>query len=285
MRVLQQSASGFAVLLVLTIAGPVMAQALDAPRPIGALDTVWIEEMTWMEVRDAIADGKTTVIVAAGSLEQNGPYVPTAKHAYVLRATTEAIARKLGNALIAPIVRFEPGDPENPHYPGSIPVRLDTYKAIVVDVASSLRQHGFRNIILIGDSGGNQRGLEQVADELTAAWGGGETAVHFVPEYYESWQASDAAVEQVAGKAEVSEGIHDDYSVTSIIMTVDPGAVRYDQRVAAGKASINGISIVPKEQTIANGRKLVDVRAEATVEAIRRLVGEPRLSGNFRDVR
>ena len=277
-----RDASVFAVILVrtlvftlaFTIVAPILAQDLDAPRPIDALDTVWIEEMTWMEVRDALADGKTTAIVAAGSLEQNGPYIPTAKHAYVLRATTEAIARKLGNALIAPMVRYEPGDPERPRYPGSIPVRLETYKAILVDVASSLKQHGFRNIVLIGDSGGNQRGLQQVAEELTAAWSGGETAIHFVREYYDSWQASDAAVEQVAGKAEVSEGIHDDYSVTSIIMTVDPQAVRYDQRVAANRASINGISIIPKEQTIANGRKLVDIRANATVQAILRMVGE-----------
>ncbi len=267
-----------AVILVLAIAAPMMAQDMDAPRPIDALDTVWIEEMTWMEVRDALADGKTTVIVAAGSLEQNGPYIPTAKHAYVLRATTEAIARKLGNALIAPIVRYEPGDPENPRYPGTIPVRLETYKAILADVSSSLRQHGFRNIVLIGDSGGNQRGLEEVAEELTTAWDGGDTAIYFVREYYDSWYASDAAVEQVAGKAEVREGIHDDYSVTSIIMTVDPQAVRYDQRVAANRASINGISIMPKERTIANGRKLVDIRANATVEAILRTVGETSIN-------
>ena len=263
-----------ALIVGLAMAAPIMAQELDAPRPIDALDTVWIEEMTWMEVRDAIASGKTTAIVAAASLEQNGPYVPTAKHAYVLRATTEVIARRLGNALIAPLVRFEPGDPGNPRYPGTIPVRLDTYKAIVADIAASLRQHGFRNIVLIGDSGGNQRGLAEVAAELSAAWGGDGAAVYFVREYYDSWQASDAAVEQVAGQAEVPEGLHDDYSVTSIIMTVDPEAVRYDQRVAAGKASINGISIVPKEQTIANGRKLVAMRADITVRAIRQRLGE-----------
>ena len=84
---------------VVVLATPAMAQRelnLDEPRPIAALDSVWIEELTWMEVRDALKDGKTTVIVAAGSLEQNGPYVATAKHGYVLQATTEAIARKLG---------------------------------------------------------------------------------------------------------------------------------------------------------------------------------------------
>lgn len=67
--------------------------------PIDAMDTVWIEEMTWMETRDAIKAGKTTAIVGTGGLEQNGPYAPNGKHTCVLRATCEAIARTLGNAL------------------------------------------------------------------------------------------------------------------------------------------------------------------------------------------
>ena len=276
-----RNSCALAVSLVVATATPLLAQDqrrprldVNTPRPIDALDTVWIEDMTWMEVRDAVADGKTTVILAAGSVEQNGPYVAGAKHEYVLRATAEPIARKLGNALIAPTVRYEPGNPENPRYPGSIRVRMETYKAILADVATNLKQQGFRNIILIGDSGGNQHGLEEVASELTAAWAGGETAVHFVREYYDSWYVAEDAVEQVAGQAEVPEGIHDDYSVTSIIMTVNPEAVRYDQRVAADKATINGISIVPKEQAIAHGRKLVEIRVDETVAAILRMVGE-----------
>src|ERR1019366_7463166 len=73
----------------------------DAKRPIEPLDSVFIEELTWMEVRDALKAGKTTVIIPTGGVEQNGPYLATGKHNYVLRATTEAIARKLGNALVA----------------------------------------------------------------------------------------------------------------------------------------------------------------------------------------
>jgi len=65
-----------------------------------------MEELTWMEVRDAIKEGKTTVIVATGGIEQNGPFVAIGKHNYVLQATTEAIALKLGNALIAPIIKI-----------------------------------------------------------------------------------------------------------------------------------------------------------------------------------
>src|SRR5262249_51135649 len=96
----------------------------DAPRPIEGVDTIFIEEMTWMEVRDALKSGKDTVLIPTGGVEQNGPYLATGKHDVVLRATSEAIARKLGNTLVAPIVPFVPeGDIEPPtshmKYPGT----------------------------------------------------------------------------------------------------------------------------------------------------------------------
>jgi hypothetical protein len=98
------------------------AQALaDGVRPIEALDTVWIEEQTWMETRDAIKAGKTTAIIGSGGLEKNGPYNANGKHNYVLRSTCNAIARRLGNALCAPIVTMEPGNVDNPNLtPGSV---------------------------------------------------------------------------------------------------------------------------------------------------------------------
>lgn len=132
-----------------------------SPRPIPVMDTVFLEEMTWMEIRDALTAGKTTAIVATGGIEQNGPYLATGKHNYVLRATTQAIARKLGNALVAPIVPFVPEgniDPPSGHmrYPGTISVTESTYEALLRDICASLRTHGFTEIVLIGDSGGNQ---------------------------------------------------------------------------------------------------------------------------------
>ena len=40
------------------------------PRPIDAVDTVWIEDLTWMEVRDAMKAGRTTVIIPTRSEER-----------------------------------------------------------------------------------------------------------------------------------------------------------------------------------------------------------------------
>src|SRR5581483_747644 len=96
-----------------------------------------------------------------GGVEQNGPYLVTGKHNVILRATTEAIARKLGDALVAPIVPFVPEgdiDPPSLHmkYPGSISVTEATFESLLTEICASLRVHGFRRILLIGDSGGNQ---------------------------------------------------------------------------------------------------------------------------------
>ncbi|MFM9961923.1 MAG: creatininase family protein [Planctomycetaceae bacterium] len=158
-------------------------------RPIEALETVFVEDMTWMEVRDAMQAGKDTVLVATGGIEQNGPYLAANKHQVVLRGTTDAIARKLGNTLVAPLIGFVPEgdiDPPTSHmkYPSTVSLTEDTYRRLLVDVCSCYRTHGFKHVVLIGDSGGNQEGLKAVAAELNAKWQDGKTKFSFIPEYY-----------------------------------------------------------------------------------------------------
>ncbi len=243
---------------------------LQMPRPIAALNSVWIEELTWMEVRDAIADGKTTVIVSTGGIEQNGPYVATGKHNYVLQTACEMIARELGDALCAPIIKLVPEgtiDPPSGHmrYPGTISLRQQTFEAVLTDVGSSLAQHGFEHIVYIGDSGGNQRGMANVARALDGRWR--QTSVHYIPEFYDN-DGVEAYQTEKFGITEVSEGFHDFYWLTAMQMVTDPSTVRYDQRVAAGKASINGVSLVPMERTLEVGKTLFQYRVDRTVAAI-----------------
>jgi creatinine amidohydrolase len=276
------------LILVLLLA-PVPSDAQDraatpdrnAPRPIAARDSVWIEELTWMEVRDAIGSGKRVAIVATGGMEQNGPYVATGKHNYVLQATAEPIARALGNALVAPIVKFVPEgriEPPSGHmqYAGTISLTEDTYVALLTDIASSLRQHGFRDIVLIGDSGGNRNGMQKVADALTAKWKESGVRVHHIPEYYESdmWSfdyLKEIGIKQMPDVKSASRaGVHDDYHYESIIMTVDPVHVRVKERQAKGLFSINSVDMNPPEKAIENGRKLVAYRTKITVDAIRK---------------
>jgi creatinine amidohydrolase len=242
-------------------------------RPIDAPDALFIDEMTWMEVRDAMKAGKDTVLVAAGGIEQNGPYVVTGKHNVVLRATTRAIAKKLGNALVAPIVGFAPEgdfDPPTDHmkYPGTIGVTEDTFRRLLTDVCSSLRVHGFRTILLIGDHGPDQDGHEQVAADLSKKWADGKTRVRYIADYYDDGDVAKWLAGQ--GLKEVDEGLHDDFMMEAQMMTVDPSTVRMKERLAAGRFRINGIDLAPAEKTVEWGRKIVEFRAERTVAAIRK---------------
>lgn len=256
-------------------------QLQDAPNPLEASDSLWMEELTYLEVRDRIREGFTTVIVSTGGIEQNGPFLTTGKHNVILESLCPAIARELGNALCAPIVRFVPEGSIDPpsghmHYPGTFSVRDETYHALLDDIASSLRQGGFRDIVLLGDSGGNQRGMAAIAEELNKRWQGSRARVHFVGEFYTpGWEVTMEYSEKELGIKETKDdGHHDDIWVTAMMMVTDPSTVRFDQRVATDLASINGIDLVPLEKTVEIGRKMVDYRAHYTAGVIRAAIGQ-----------
>ncbi|MDH3223703.1 MAG: creatininase family protein [Gemmatimonadota bacterium] len=241
------------------------------PNPLGPVDNVWIEELTMLEVRDLLAAGTTRALILTGGIEENGPYLTTGKHNHVLKVMGESIARRLGRTLIAPIVTIEPGDPARASTPGGIRYSQETFQAVLRDMATSLKAQGFTDIFFLGDSGGNLRGMDAVAEELSAAWAGEDVVVAHIREYY-NYDDVLTFQRDVLGIDEDPrlEGLHDDYYITSIIMHDDPDFVRIDQRIRAGRASINGISILPVEKTLEHGERLVAFRTDVTVEAIRR---------------
>ncbi len=242
----------------------------NLPRPIDMHDSVWIEDLTMLEVRDLIASGKTTALVLTGGIEENGPYLTTGKHNNVLKATGESIARALGNALVVPIVTLEPGNPARPNLPpGTILLSQATYRAVLTDIATSLRSQGFTDVVMLGDSGGNLKGMQEVAATLNAEWKGEGAAVHFIPEYY-NYADVEKFQEEHLGIHEKMEGYHDDYYISSIIATVDTDGIRMPERRKAGRFVINGVPLDPIEKTIENGRKIVQFRTDATVAAIRK---------------
>ena len=246
----------------------------DTPNPLPVANTVWLGEMTWMDVRDALAAGKTTAIISTGGVEPNGPWLVTGKHNYVLDANCEAIARNLGDALCAPIVKWVPEgniEPQSGHMrsPGTISVRQETFEALLTDIAHSLKVHGFENIVFIGDSGGNRSGMSNVAETLTAQWAGGAKAIH-IPEYYTEREGSPGVLRDLLADVP-GDGLHDDPYITLNMMASDPASVRWAQRVATGQATIDGFSLEDLERSLMLGREIAEARAELTADLIREL--------------
>ena len=257
---------------------------VDAPNPLPMPNTVWIEEMTWMDVRDSLKAGNTTAIIATGGMEPNGPWLVTGKHNYVLKTNCEAIARKLGNALCAPIVEYVPEgriEPPSGHMrsPGTISLREETFVALLTDIAHSLKVHGFKNIIMIGDSGGNQNGQKIVADKLTAQFAGA-ALVATIPGYYTAPPGTPNVLRQlgVTKDGMPDDGLHDSPGITLNMLLTDPNSVRWEARVKAKKATINGVDISNLNRSREWARAIVEARATRTVELIKQAIAEKKPS-------
>jgi creatinine amidohydrolase len=137
----------------------------------GGAQSVYIEDLTWPEVKAAIAAGKTTAIIYAGSTEQNGPHMALGKHNFVAHYAAGEIAKKLGNALVYPTMPFAPtGSRElrtdHMRFAGSVSIDTETFQAVMRQVAQSALAAGFKNVFLMGDHGGNQDALRAAAKDL-----------------------------------------------------------------------------------------------------------------------
>jgi len=240
------------------------------PRPIDMHDTVWIEDMTQLEVRDSLKAGKTTALVFAGGMEDNGPYITVSQHNLIVHAMCDSIARKLANALCAPIVGMSPGVPDRSKNPGSVVLSQDTFKAVAADIATSLKTEGFLNIIFMVDHGADAQPMQAAAKDLNEKWAGSGASVYYVPEYY-NYNAVEKFEHDVLGVTEKREGFHDDYYTASISVAIDPVEARIEERIKANKTTINGVDLaIPK--AVEDGKKIMAMREEAAVNAIRKLL-------------
>ena len=63
------------------------------------------------------------------------------------------------------------------------------------------------------------------------------------------------------------DGLHDSPGITLNMMLTDPNSVRWDARVKAKKATINGVDISNLNRSREWARAIVDARATRTVDA------------------
>jgi creatinine amidohydrolase len=242
------------------------------PPAIQPVDTVFMEDMTWLEITTAMKAGKTTVILPAGGLEATGPFVVLDKHQRMLHGSTDLIARKLGNALIAPVVRYVPADDgQRGPYVGDFNISLAAYKSTLSDICTALKNDGFKEIVLIGDHQGAQRGLREVAEELSQTWGGSPAKIHYIAEYYDR-KAVQEYIKTKLGITESRGGFGDNYYNTSILLAVSPEGARLQERTQAHQLTVNGVNLEPVQKTIENGKAILQIQTDQTVRAIQKVI-------------
>ena len=238
-------------------------------------DTVFIEELTWTELRDAIKAGKTTIIFPTGGTEQNGPHMVLGKHNFRVGHLSEQIARRLGNALVAPVLAYVPEgdiDPPTGHmrFPGTITLPPEQFMKVAEYAARSFKVHGFKDIVLIGDSTPNLKPLSAVASMLNKEWRGTEVRVHFVDRYFRGHGYDEWLISQGVTREEI--GTHAGISDTSTLMAINPKWIRMDKLALGKDAKTTGVTGDPARSSVAFGKKGLEMRTEAAVAQIRELI-------------
>lgn len=250
------------------------ASAVAAQSP----DAVFVDDLTWTELRDQIAAGKTTIIVPIGATEQNGPLMALGKHNVRVKALSEKIARTLGNALVAPVIAYVPEggiDPPTQHmrFPGTITIPDAAFDKTLEYAARSFRNAGFRDIVFLGDHGGYQKSESAVAARLDFEWRKKPTRVHAIVEYYRSTQTVYAQALRSRGYTDDEIGLHAGLADTSLTLALAPDLVRADRLKAGGKlTAADGVYGDPSRASAELGQIGVDLIVAQTVEAIRRAV-------------
>lgn len=239
--------------------------------------SVFLEEWTSPEMRERVATGTTTVLIPIGGTEQNGPHMVLGKHNVRVRLLSEQIARALGKTVVAPVIAYVPEGTVQPpaahmRFSGTLTIPDTVFDALVESTARSLKQHGLRDIVLLGDHGGYQKNLARIANKLNREWARDPTArVHALTEYYQTTQAGFVQTLKAQGYSAAEIGTHAGLADTSLAMAVDPMLVR-TARLTDGKgfSAADGTYGDPRRSSAEAGRTGVQQIIDASAKAIRR---------------
>ncbi len=252
-----------------------------------AQSKVDFEMMTWVEVKKAMEQGKTTALIYNGGTEQRGPQNVNGGHTLMGHATVIAIAEKLGNAIAAPVMPFSVNN-ANPAQPGTIGLTGPLFAALNEQVAEQMIKNGFKNVVLMGDHGGGQKEMGEVAKKLDEKYAPQGIRVVFCDEVYkkangdfDKWLAAhDYPSSSHAGIPDTSEmlylGADKGWVRPELIATAlgDPMRKQGEARDPNAKRVNNGIQGDARPSTAALGKRLLDMKVEEAVDQIHRLLAK-----------
>lgn len=237
--------------------------------------SVFLEELTSVELRDKLAHGVTTILVPIGGTEQSGPHMVLGKHNVRVRALAGQIAQRLGNAVVAPVLAYVPEGAISPpqahmRFAGTISIPPDTFENLLVAAGKSFKQHGFRDVVFLGDHGGYQKNEQRAAQQLNKEWAGDTRyRAYGLTAYYEAAQAPFSRELKARGFSEREIGNHAGLSDTALALAVDKSLVREGWLTPAAKiAAADGVDGDPRKASAELGQLGVRLIVDQSVQAI-----------------
>jgi len=252
--------------------------------------------MTWPEVKADMQAGKTTLLIYNGGTEQRGPQNVNGGHTLIATEVSRRIAIKLGNALVAPVLPYSPNN-ASATLPGTIGLTPEIFKAVNERVAEEGIKTGFKNIVLMGDHGGGQKELEELAKELDSKHSSEGVRVIFCDQVYAGTKEHPGAqpdFEKWLVDNGYPPGSHASISDTSEMLYLggDLGWVRKDliktalgdpvgggggrgrgRDPNAAPRINNGITGDARRSTAELGKRFIDMKVDYSVREIQALLG------------
>lgn len=266
-----------------------VAVALPVAGQSRALPLVEFENMTWVEVKEALAAGKTTALFYTGGTEQRGPQNTNGGHNFMARATVRAIAIELGNAIAMPVLPYTPNN-ASATLPGTIGLTNEILAAILERVSEEAMRTGFTNVVLMGDHGGGQPAVyADVAARLSAKYAAQGKRVIYADSVYAP--AQDDFEKQLRAEGYPPSGHGAIFDTSEMIYVCGADCVRMDvlpqavgdpvlapgQRRDPNAPRVNnGITGDARRASRELGKRLLDMRVEYAVRQIRRELGVNR---------
>jgi creatinine amidohydrolase/Fe(II)-dependent formamide hydrolase-like protein len=259
-------------------------------------EQVEIEQMTYPEIYSAIHNrGKTTVLIYNGGTEQRGPHAVLGGHSLMARAIAPMIAKKLGNALVAPVLPFavSPAGGVDAKWPGSVALPPDVFQKVNEAVVDSMAKNGFKSIVLMGDHGGGQAELKKLAELMDAKYDPQGTHVYFCGDLYEKSRLDEAEWLKAKGLPLSNHGGIPD---TSTMLFLQPGPERWVRNIyktTVGDPVLppgqkrdpkvplvnNGVTGDPRPSTAEIGKLFVDIKVNDAVSQINKLIAAKTSGG------
>ena len=244
--------------------------------------SLWLAELTWPEVEQAVAAGYDNLLLMLGATEQHGPHLPLATDSLIAQELAQVVAGKLGNTLIAPVVPLGTSD-EHLDFAGTLSLSKSTLAGLITDIGRSAARHNFKRLIVLTAHGGNYEAIRAGAAQLRRDYPGLEVVA--LTDLLE-WLQMETSRQTRGAISPQAAGWHAGERETSQLLHLRPDLVQ-TEKAAAGyvgdfKAILpqlmttglrpvtsNGVLGDPSMASPERGRVYLAQSAQALTDAIR----------------
>lgn len=211
-----------------------------------------LEDLSWIEVNQAFKNGINTIVIMVGAIEQHGPHLPLSTDSLIAEKIGLEIVRKLGNALLAPIIKVGASE-YHLDFPGTISIKEEVLIEVIIDYCRCLIKHGFNNIVVLPTHSGNCKAIDGAIQRLRQ----GNKKVKLLG--FSNLMGYFEPIFKTASELGISSfiaGPHAGEAETSMILSINPDLVEMDR----AKIGYMGDPVSARPLIVEKGTKFVSER-------------------------